>query len=161
MNPGAAGGVSNGFPAADGDSGPTIRLMDVMTIRDLHDRMTENLRFDVLGRLLLALREYDRLTDYLPALDWWRTPDNTFAIGWQHGPYADEVAHRLLAYGRNVDTGSVDYGLRGQVAMIEAGPDVAVVEICRLPVLLQALHPVGYAAIYDRVWRDLHGTVGS
>ncbi|BAL87204.1 hypothetical protein AMIS_19840 [Actinoplanes missouriensis 431] len=113
---------------------------------------------DALARVLQALRDQG-IRSYLPYLDHWRTQGGTggWAMDWQNGAYADEIAMRLLGLSLYDDRGEHDEYLFGKVTAAGAFSQTrADLFVCGVHFSLRALDPIGYDATHERIW----GTAG-
>ncbi|WP_141684664.1 hypothetical protein [Micromonospora sediminicola] len=113
--------------------------------------------YEVLGRVLTALRESSALNGSTH-LDWW--PGNsgrTWEIEWQGGPFPAEVAARLLgAQEPSVDDDHGDHAVRGLISPGPGGHQRAHLVVLDVPVNLRAIDPIGTS----QVWAALTLTQG-
>ena len=116
-------------------------------------------RYEVLGRVFSTLRQDQYLHGYLPKLDWWQTLQRGWAIEWQDGPFAYEVAQRLIALGATSE--ECNDALHCRVGPQRSCSETsAQLNIDGVPLSLRALDPIGYEATYDRLWEDLRRETG-
>ena len=66
----------------------------LMPIADM-DVKAPDQKLDVLGRVLLAVRESD-LRGVLGSMDFWAALGGGYVLEWRDGPYADEVRDQLV-----------------------------------------------------------------
>ncbi|MEW2386536.1 hypothetical protein AB0873_31440 [Micromonospora sp. NPDC047707] len=108
--------------------------------------------YEVLGRVMSALRETAALNG-ASHLDWW--PGNggrTWEIEWQGGPFPAEVAARLLGVpeaGAGDDQG--ESAVRGLISPGPSGHQRAHLVVLGVPVNLRAIDPIGAS----KVWATL------
>ncbi|MEV4830623.1 hypothetical protein AB0K25_20170 [Micromonospora sp. NPDC049257] len=105
--------------------------------------------YEVLGRVMSALRETGALNG-ATHLDWW--PGNggrTWEIEWQGGPFPAEVAARLLGVpdpGVGDDQG--EDAVRGLISPGRGENERAHVVVLDVPVNLRAIDPIGTRQVW-------------
>lgn len=100
--------------------------------------------YEVLGRVMSALRETGALNG-ASHLDWWPgAGGRTWEIEWQGGPFPAEVAARLLgAPEPGVDDDQGDDAVRGLISPGRGENERAHLLVLDVPVNLRAIDPVG------------------
>ncbi|MBM0233194.1 hypothetical protein JNW91_15775 [Micromonospora sp. STR1_7] len=100
--------------------------------------------YEVLGRVMSALRETHALNG-AAHLDWW--PGNggrTWEIEWQGGPFPAEAAARLLgAPDTRAYDGEAAHAVSGLIAPGRGDSTRAYLVVLDVPVTLRALDPIG------------------
>lgn len=104
--------------------------------------------YEVLGRVMSALRETCALNG-ATHLDWW--PGNggrTWEIEWQGGPFPAEVAARLLGMPEAGDDG-VEHAVRGLISPGRGEHERAHLVVFDVPVNLRAIDPIGASQVWS------------
>ena len=125
---------------------------------DAHHLLDNPARYyEVLGRVMSALRETSALNGAFH-LDWWPgAGGRTWEIEWQGGPFPTEVAARLLgAPEPSADDDQGDHAVRGLISPGPDGHQRAHLVVLDVPVNLRAIDPIGAS----QVWATLTLTQG-
>ncbi|WP_371409368.1 hypothetical protein OG423_05825 [Micromonospora zamorensis] len=105
--------------------------------------------YEVLGRVMSALRETGALNG-ATHLDWW--PGNggrTWEIEWQGGPFPAEVAARLLGVPElGVDDEQGEHAVRGLISAGRGENERAHLVVLGVPVNLRAIDPIGTSQVW-------------
>ncbi|WP_433121942.1 hypothetical protein [Micromonospora sp. CA-246542] len=113
--------------------------------------------YEVLGRVMSALRETSALNG-ASHLDWWPGDGGrSWEIEWQGGPFPAEVAARLLGApepGVGEDQG--EHAVRGLISPGRGENERAHLVVLDVPVNLRAIDPIGTS----QVWATLTLTQG-
>ncbi|MFI2667566.1 hypothetical protein [Micromonospora carbonacea] len=120
-----------------------------MTAQVHHLRDNPARYYEVLGRVMSALRETGALGG-ASHLDWW--PGNggrTWEIEWQGGPFPAEVAVRLLgAPDPGVGDDQDDCAVRGLISPGRGENERAHLVVLDVPVNLRAIDPIGTSQVW-------------
>ncbi|MFI7080917.1 hypothetical protein ACIBO1_26795 [Micromonospora sp. NPDC049903] len=105
--------------------------------------------YEVLGRVMSALRETGALNG-ATHLDWWQGDGGrTWEIEWQGGPFPAEVAARLLGApepGGDDDQG--EHAVRGLISPGRGVNERAHLVVLDVPVNLRAIDPIGASQVW-------------
>ncbi|MCX4471322.1 hypothetical protein OOK41_13535 [Micromonospora sp. NBC_01655] len=105
--------------------------------------------YEVLGRVMSALRETGALNG-ATHLDWW--PGNggrTWEIEWQGGPFPAEAAARLLGVPEaGAGDDGTEHAVRGLVAPGRGSQERAHLVVLDVPVNLRAIDPIGVSQVW-------------
>lgn len=111
--------------------------------------------YEVLGRIMHALRESQALNG-AHSLDWWAGDGGrSWEIEWQAGPYAFEAAEQLLS---GTPEESIAFAVPGAIRPGDraANQDRALLYVLDMPVTLRALTPVGASQWLQNLQQTLH-----
>lgn len=117
---------------------------------------------EVLGRLLLALRETD-LRDVLGSLDFWAALGGGYVLEWRDGPYADEVRDELVAQLVESDSGLLgpdDFVVRTDIEHRDTQHRLFLV-IRGVRVELRSCDAVGLDRAREKSWAQFRREFGS
>lgn len=135
---------------------PNVPVMWDITLSGASPRPPVAAHRAALGAVELALRDFHVLTG-AELRDTWRTIDGHIDMDWDGGPYAHEVVQKLIRFGEDPESGTIEPG--ELAAGVNRIGDLNTVWIYGVRVRFRPYSPIGAETSRQQAWAALRTSV--